>query len=72
MEDNDDVQLSLAYIGKIKNIADSLMSTIDKTVLLITATMDKKKLDVGIRRSWTLQWVYVKQIDKDAKKPMIF
>lgn len=44
----------MVYIRKIQNIAKSETLAIDKTVLLIKAKIDKKKLDVSIRKVWGL------------------
>lgn len=55
----------------MKNTAKNETSAIDKTVLLIKATIGKRKSDVYIWKGQVLKWANIRQIAVAARKPMI-
>lgn len=50
IEDNDDMKLSLANIKKIQTNAKFRTLTIDKTALSTKATVNKKGVDISIKK----------------------
>lgn len=70
IKDNHNVKFLLAYMRKIKTIAKSKTSAINKIVLLIKPTIDRIKSYINVRRIYVLQYANIRQIVVHKKRSM--
>lgn len=58
-------------MGKKKHTAESETLAINKTVLFIQFTINKKELDMNVKKIWVLSWANIIPITVYARKLVI-